>query len=358
MQPVVPQRTRQHDGEAATNQRPFAQRALIAAGIGLGLLALFLLFRAIVDVLLIVFAAILLAILLRSLADPLASYSSVGSRWSVIIVALLLVGGLTLTGWLLVPNLAQQIDQLIETIPESLRQLRNWLGQYDWGNWLMAQVQNPARIPPTSALISNVRGIFSTTGGVLIGLLVFFFLAIYLALEPGMYYRGALRLLPIARRERGREVLDAMHHTLRWWLISKLLAMIVIGVLTTTGLWLLGVPLAFTLGIIAALLSFIPNLGPTLALIPAVLVGLSGGLVQAIQVLVLYLAIQGLESYLITPYIERRTIAMPPALMLTMQVALGVLVGGIGVFLAAPLVAAGIVLVRTLFIEDVLGDTS
>ncbi len=348
---------RKPDPTTREERRPFGQRALIAAGISLALIALFLLFRAIIDVLLLVFASILLAILLCALAEPLTRYSPLSLRWSVLSVAVLLLGGLALVGWLLVPDLAQQLDELFATIPESLSNLHGWITQYDWGNWLMSQIQNPARLPPTTALISNVQGIFSTTGGILIGVLIFFFLGIYLAIEPQLYYRGIIRLLPLNRRERGKAVLDNLHHALRWWLLSKLLAMVVIGVLTTVGLMLLGVPLAFTLGFIAALLSFIPNLGPTLALIPAVLVGLSGGWVQALQVLILYLAIQALESYLITPYIERRTISMPPALMLSSQVALGVLVGGIGVFLAAPLVAVSIVLVRMLFVEDVLGDS-
>jgi predicted PurR-regulated permease PerM len=357
MQKIAHQPAGQKPDTPPIDQRSFGQRALIAAGISLVLIALFLLFRAIVDVLLLVFAAILLAILLYALAEPLARYSPLSPRWSVLSVAVLLLGGLGFIGWLLVPDLARQLDELVATIPESLSNLHGWVSQYDWGSWLMSQIQNPARLPPTTALISNVRGIFSTTGGILIGVLIFFFLGIYLALEPHLYHRGIIRLLPLHRRERGEEVLDNLHQTLRWWLLSKLLAMIVIGVLTTVGLMLLGVPLAFTLGFIAALLSFIPNLGPTLALIPAVLVGLSGGWVQALQVLILYLAIQALESYLITPYIERRTISMPPALMLSAQVALGVLVGGIGVFLAAPLVAVSIVLVRMLFVEDVLGDS-
>jgi predicted PurR-regulated permease PerM len=341
---------------APVRPRALGRQALIVAGVALALVAIFLFARAAIDVLLLIFAGVLLAILLRAIAEPLAAHTPIGPRAALAVVVLLLIGGLVLGGRAFAPALADQIDQLGQEIPATLRQAQNWLAQYGWGQWLINQFQNPNRLPQPSELIGNVGGLFSNTVGVLVSLLVFLFLGLYLAIEPRLYIHGLIALLPPARRERGRVVLATLHETLRWWLISKLIAMVVIGVLTTFGLWLLGVPLALALGIIAALLSFIPNLGPTLATIPALLLALNGGPVLVAQVLALYLAIQALESYVLTPYIERKTVALPPALTLASQVALGVLIGSLGVFLAAPLVAVAIVLARMLYIEDVLGD--
>jgi predicted PurR-regulated permease PerM len=336
----------------------FLRRVLIVGGVALALLTIFLLARAAVDVLLLAFAGTLIAVILRSLAELVAGHTRMGPRVALAAVVLTLLAALGLGGWALAGQVAEQTDQLVVTIPDTVRQSTDWLRQYSWGQWLLGQAQDPAQLLRPANLISNVRSIFSTTAGALAGLVIVLFLGLYLAIEPRLYLRGLLSLLPPARRDRGREVLDALGHTLQWWLLSKLFAMVVIGVLTTVGLWLLGMPLALALGLIAALLSFIPNLGPTLATVPAVLLALQDGPIRAAQVLALYLAIQAVESYVITPYIERKTVALPPALTLIVQVALGVLVGGLGLILAAPLVAVGMVLVRMIYIEDILGDRS
>jgi predicted PurR-regulated permease PerM len=346
-----------HDHDIA--DRPaFLRRVLIVGGVTLALLTIFLLARAAVDVLLLAFAGVLIAVILRSLAELVAEHTRLGPRVALAAVVLTLLVIFGLGGWALAGQVAEQTDQLLMTIPATVRQSTDWLRQYGWGEWLLDQAQDSAQLLRPANLISNVRSIFSTTAGALAGLVIVLFLGLYLAIEPRLYIRGLLSLLPPIRRARGHEVLGALGHTLQWWLLSKLFAMIVIGILTTVGLWLLGVPLALALGLIAALLSFIPNLGPTLATVPAVLLALQEGPILAAQVLALYLAIQTLESYVLTPYIERKTVALPPALTLIVQVALGVLVGSLGLILAAPLVAASMVLVRMLYVEDVLGDRS
>lgn len=347
------------EGDRDPGGRPaFLRRVLVVGGVALALLTLFLLARAAIDVLLLAFAGVLIAVVLRSLAELVAGRTPLGPRAALAAVVLALLAAVGLGGWALAGQVAEQTDQLVATVPDTVRQGADWLRQYSWGQWLLGQAEDPQQLPQPADLIGNVRSIFSTTAGAVAGLVIVLFLGLYLAIEPGLYIGGLLSLLPPARRDRGREVLGALGHTLQWWLLSKLLAMAVIGVLTTVGLWLLGVPLALALGLIAALLSFIPNLGPTLATVPAVLLALQEGPVRAAQVLALYLAIQAVESYVLTPYIERKTVSLPPALTLIVQVALGVLVGSLGLILAAPLVAAGMVLVRMLYVEDVLGDRS
>jgi predicted PurR-regulated permease PerM len=124
------------------------------------------------------------------------------------------------------------------------------------------------------------------------------------------------------------------------------------------GLWILGVPLALALGFIAGLLSFVPNFGPLIALIPAVLVGLMEGPSTALYVVILYIVIQAVESNLITPMIQKQMVYLPPAVILIGQVLLGILVGGLGLILATPIIAIAVVLVQLLYVEDVLGDKS
>jgi predicted PurR-regulated permease PerM len=161
-------------------------------------------------------------------------------------------------------------------------------------------------------------------------------------------------LLPPARRSRAHELLSAIGHTLRWWLFGRAVGMTIVGIATTTGLWLLDVPLALVLGLIAAALDFVPYVGPILAAAPGILVALSGGMSHAIYVALLYLAIQLLEGYVLTPLIEQRSVRLPPALTIGAQVLLGVLVGALGVLFATPLTAALVVLIKGLYVEDTL----
>ena len=182
------------------------------------------------------------------------------------------------------------------------------------------------------------------------------FIGLYGAVAPRTYRNGLLLLVPGPCRERSGEVLDAAGAMLRGWLIGAFIKMTIVGVVTTAGLALLGIPLALALGLIAFLFEFIPFLGPILAAVPAVLVALTIGPMEAVHVGLLYLGVQVAESYVLTPLIDQRSVHLPPALAITTQVLLGTLLGALGVVFAIPLTALGMVLVRMLYIEDFLGE--
>jgi predicted PurR-regulated permease PerM len=336
----------------------FARRALIAGGTTLLLTTVALLVWFSVEVLLLIFAGLLLAIFLRSLADWVKEHTPLSAGWALAAVTLalaaLLVGGVGL----LAPSVAVQIDELSENLPDSVKRLEDRLDDSRWGQWLLSQAKEADQfLPERQRMLRQATGIFSTTLGTVTGLAIILAVGLYLAAEPGTYRKGVVQLVPAARRSRAREVLAEVGSTLRWWLWGKLLGMLGIGVLTTLGLWLLGVPLALALGLLAALLTFIPNIGPILAVVPAALLALLDSPTKALSVLGLYLAIQTVESYLITPLVQRRTISMPPALTITAQLVLGVLLGAMGVVLATPLTAAAMVLVKMLYIDDALVST-
>jgi predicted PurR-regulated permease PerM len=155
---------------------------------------------------------------------------------------------------------------------------------------------------------------------------------------------------------RVQEVLQEVGATLGHWLVGRIVSMGIGGGLTTGGLGLLGVPLAPALGFPAALAEFVPNVGPFLAFVPALLLALTESTTRARAVLLLYLGVQGFESYVLTPLVEKRAVALPPALTITAQVLMAVLADGLGLALATPLAAAALVLGQRLSVEDTLGD--
>lgn len=320
---------------------------------------LLLLFWYAIDVFLLIFAGILLAIFLCALSDWLSQHAPLSRGWSLAIVVIVLVSVIGLFGWLLAPSLAEQIDELSQTLPRSIQKLRQSVEQYGWGRRILDRTPSfEDLMPDKSDVLAKATGVFSTTFGLIVNVVVILFVGLYLAVNPKLYKEGFVHLFPLRKRQRISEVLDAVGSTLRWWLLGKVIAMILIGSLTTAGLWLLDVPLALTFGVLSALFTFIPNIGPPLAILPAILLALTVSPTRALYVLLLYLVIQTVESYLLTPLLQQRVVSLPPALTISAQILMAVLLGGLGLALATPLTAVSLVLVKMLYVEDVLNANS
>jgi predicted PurR-regulated permease PerM len=339
----------------------FGRKVILTVAIVLLALLLILLVYFTLDVLLLIFSSVLLAILLRGIADLLRRYLNVSEVFSVLLVTVLLVGLLAGAIAVLAPDVAEQARHLREELPKSATAAANYISQYSWGRTLVEQLpslENAGNVLNLGALLAGVGGFFSSTIGTVGNFFVVVLLAIYLACEPRTYVRGFTNLFPLDQRTRVREIIFAVGETLQWWLVGKVGSMLFIGLLTWIGLYLIGVPLALTLGLIAALLSFIPNFGPIISALPALLLAFipPGSPMKALYVLILYVGVQVIESNLVTPFIERKTVEIPPALTIIFQLALAVLVGWLGLVLATPLLAVFIVVIEMVYIEDVLGD--
>lgn len=336
----------------------FVRRTLIVLGLVgvLVLIAAVLWYAAAVP--LLFFAGVLLAILIDVPARWVSRHSPLSRFWATGVVLLVFVGALVGIFAAAGPSISQQFDQLSQKLPQAATELRSRLEQSTWGRNLLKTVpQEPSQALPSSAqAIGQVTGAFASMMWALTAALVIGFTGVFLAFEPRLYIAGALRLVPPARRRRAGEVLAAIGHALRWWWLGRLATMTVDGVMIAVGLWLLGVPLALILGLLAAVLAFIPNLGPILSFIPAGLIALAQGPMTVLWVALLYLGVQFVESYMITPVIEKKAVSLPPALLLTAQVLMGLLAGILGLLVASPLTVAVIVAVQMLYIEDVLGE--
>ena len=206
----------------------------------------------------------------------------------------------------------------------------------------------------------NVAGRASTAASKLmdaiVGAAIILFSGLYLAAAPSPYQRGLLRLVPMAARRRTAEVMFAVGYTLRWWLLGQLLSMTVVGVLMGVGLAVLGVPLAFALGVLAGLFEFVPTIGPVIGLVPALLLALAEDPRTALYVLILYGIVQTVESYLLTPLVQERVLALPPVVTIATQVLFGWTLGAVGLLVAVPFVAMAVVIVQMVYVEDTLGD--
>lgn len=359
----------------------FAHRALIGSLIFVAVvfLAIFLWYS--VYVLFLIFAGVLVAILLRALADAVSHYSKLSHRWSlgVVLLALVLAGVIF---WLLAaPSLTTQAERLSQELPQAWEKFQERIRGTAIGRIVGAPFgpstrpstqpstqqtaeQSPAPLPPQASptggemgeLLARFGTLLSTVVDVAAALVVVLFTGLFLAFDPKMYVRGLIRLVPPRYRPRAGEILGAIGYTLKWWLIGQGITMLVIGTATWIGLTLLGVPLALVLGVIAGLFNFIPNFGPLFSMVPATLLGLTIGPGTALAVIALFIVLQNLEGYLLTPLIQRKAVDLPPAVGIISQILLGILVGAVGLALAWPLAAVVVLAVKMLYVEDTLGD--
>lgn len=332
----------------------FTHRAIIVIGLVTvaGLLVAVLATAA--DVLLVLFGGILFSVFLRGTADLISEHSPLSPKLSLALVLAVLFALAVTGGWLLAGEIASQLDQLSVNLIRMWQQTEERLRQQPWGRQLLTLFARAQSEAPAAQMSARVTQAVSTTLGGIANFAIIVFVGMYLAINPGWYQRGLLRLFPPARRTRVREMLKAIGHTLRWWLLGRAVGMAIVGTLTTIGLFLLDVPLALALGVIAGAFDFVPFVGPIMAAAPGIMIASEGGGTQVMYVAMLYFGIQLLEGYVITPLIEQKSVSLPPALTISAQVLLGVLVGALGVVLATPLTAVMTVLVKGLYVEDTL----
>ena len=305
---------------------------------------------------LLVFGAILVAVVFDALADPIARITRLPERWALLVAVLLIFAVVGLSGWLFGAQVRDQFDELQQTLPRAWQTFESWLGSSTLGERLLAAVRDWT--PSGSGIARNVGGVAAAIAGAIVNLLLVVVAGIYLAAQPRIYRRGLLNLIPPESRAAGRDAMAAAERGLRSWLGAQLIGMIAIGALTTLGLWIIGVPSALALGLLAGLAEFVPIVGPIFASIPALLIALTLGTDTLVWTLVLYLAIQQIEGNIIMPIVTRHAVNLPPALALFSVVALGILFGPLGVLFSAPLAVVIFVLVRELYVKRTLGDAA
>ncbi len=307
------------------------------------------------QVFLVTFSAVLFAVSIDGLAVLITnrvSISQVMARIGVIVILLaLLLGFVTFAG----PRLSEQISELADQLPRAVESLNRIIASHPLGKTV--QDINLQQLPLNeSQILSGVTGVFSTAFGATINTLIIVLIGLYLSLQPQIYVEGFLHLVPKDVRGRTRNILDDIHRALSWWLVGRFFSMLTVGVLTTITLWLIDMPLALVLGVIAGIFSFVPFVGPITASIPAILIGLMDSPLTGVYVTLIYMAVQFIEGNFLTPLIQERVVSLPPALLLLAQFAMGIFYGLFGILLATPLAILLIVLTQKLYVQDIVKE--
>jgi predicted PurR-regulated permease PerM len=403
VEPSAPQRADRRSRTVGWHSKDVARAVALAMGIYLALQLLWFANQLV----LVAFLGVLFGLAVEAGVDRLERFRIPrGVAAGAIVIGFFAF--LTGVGALITPTIREQSAELRVKIPEAVDRLEGWLKKRQSGFYGMvfgaatsdsagAGASTAAKGATTAAdsarpRTDTVRVVTDTTGGretlapsateslrgslgrqlgrvtryvfpfvsqtiaVFAGLMLIIFMAIYIGADPNTYHRGLMHLFPHPMRDRAGEVLSATATVLRRWLVTQMIAMLVIGVVTTIGLLILRVEAPFALGLIAGLMEFIPTIGPILSAIPAVAMGFVDSPQKALVVAALYIGIQFLENHLLIPMLMKGGVDVPPVLTILGQALFTILFGFLGLMVAVPALAATMVAVKMLYVERVVGD--
>lgn len=294
------------------------------------------------------FAGLLCALLLRAITAWIERHTKLvpGLAYlaTLLLITLVIVGAAAL----IVPQAVTQLHQIVIALPESLARMKDFLQQRSWGRTLLQMV---SRASQNMSIGGNAKAITGAVTETVVDLIVVAVIGFFGALNPRGYEQGALSFFPPAHRQRAREIAEELMNRLRWWLLGQMVPMAVLGVASMVALWILGVHLAFILGLFTGIMVFVPYAGTILSGIPSVLMALQKGPWTALWVVILYSIFHLVEGYLLTPFVQKKAVRLPPVLTVLAQFFMWSFAGVLGVAVAAPLTAAGMVLTNELYLK-------
>jgi predicted PurR-regulated permease PerM len=329
------------------DDRTFIRRVLIV----LCLATLCFLVWHLRSLLLMLFGAVVVATVFRALADRIEKLTHCRPGIALAVSISLILGFIAVFAAMFGQQIAQQADTLRDTLPGAWRSFEARVGDIGLGDQLRQLVES---VRQGSGSFSYLGGAILSVGNALAEVLVVLFGGIFLAAQPRFYKIGVIKLVPQGRRGLVAEAMDESERALRLWLKGQLIAMVVVGVVTGTALWLLGLPSALVLGLLAGVLEFVPFIGPIASAVPAILLALAVSPDLALWVVLVYFVVQQFEGYLLTPLVQQYAVDLPSVVLLFSLVGLGMLFGTLGVLLAAPLTVVIYVLIKRLYVIEVL----
>ncbi|CAN5813260.1 AI-2E family transporter [soil metagenome] len=338
---------------ATEHPQATARHALVFWAIALAMLAIVVVVHVAAQTLLLAFFGILFATSLRAVAVWVAARLHVPVAVGLVL-SLAAMLALSVGAWIwLLPRIIDQASHLVEQLTVAYHDLHDRLEASSRGREALDEL--PA-LGDHLGYAARATGVIASTLGVAGSLLFTVFTTIYLAAAPDVYRRGVLRLMPPAWRTRAGEVLDDLGGTLRRWLLGRLVSMTAVGIVTAVGLYLLGIPLPVALGLMAGAFGFVPNVGPIVSTVPALLLATTIGFDTTLYVAGLYLTVNLVDGFVLTPLLQNRAVSTPAALVLASQLVAGALWGLLGIMAATPLTACMLVIVRRVYVARLERD--
>lgn len=327
-----------------SSEAVFIRRVLIVLALGGLAWALYQLS----EIMLLVFGAILFAVVLQAIAQPIHRLTHIGERWALLVAGLGIIAVLSLTGFLFGSQISSQLQEVVQSLPAAAERFTKWLP--------VNSVSELMQGSSIGELLMNAFSWGTTVFGAVATLVVVIMAGIYIAISPSLYRNGLIKLFPLPHQDRVAATMDDAGEALRLWLGGQLLAMVMVGILIGVGLAIVGVPSALALGLIAGVTEFIPIIGPVIGAIPAILLASTESWHAVLWTIAVFVVVQQIESNIIMPLVAGRAVSVPPAVGLIAVVAIGVLFGPLGLLLGYPLAIVIDVAVRRLYVRDALGQ--
>lgn len=330
-------------------------RRLVVLGLA-GAAGLYLLWL-VRDVLVLAFAAVVGAVVLDGVVRLVRRVGPVPRMVALGLAGVLMVVALGGPGMMIGTEIGSQVDSAIAQLPAAVRALEGLLGVE-----LVpaADAAGSGRLQWLVGALRDVSGSVASVGGAFVGGLSAAVLvvvgAFFLAADPGLYVQGLVKLFPRHRHRQVEDALESAGAALRLWLGAQLVSMAIVGAMVGLGAWWIGLPAPLALGLFAGLAEFVPTIGAFVGAVPALLLAVPEGWNALLWTGALLLVVQQVESNVVTPLVQRRMARVPPALLLFTVVAVGVVFGLWGVVVAAPMTVVGLVLVKKLYVRQVLGE--
>ncbi len=330
-----------------TNLFDFFKRVLIVIGVAVTPVLIWYLF----GVVLMAFGAIILAMLLCLGSHPIERWLRL-PRWTALTVSgLIIFVVIAGTAYLFGTQISSEFQDVVQRTTAASSDIEKNLQGTPTGRFLLQHMSSG-----NFSLTDVLPGLVRTSTTFMEAVIIMIICGVYLAAQPRLYRTGVIWLFPPRLHARAAEIYDGIGEALRLWLLGQLFEMFVIGLLTTFTIWLIGVPSPLALGLIAGIGEFIPYLGPILAGIPAVLVALTKSPELALWTLLAYLVIHQIEGNMVSPLIQRRMVAIPPAVMLLGIVAITYLFGAVAIIFAAPMAVVIFAAVNLIYVRDTLHE--
>ena len=303
---------------------------------------------------LLLFGAVVVAVILRSIADPLAKRTPLKGGWGVLAAVLVVVGVVAGISYLFGRQVAEQANALSQQVPRAWNILQARLSATPVGAEVLNQLRS-AGDQASRVFALAPKFALGLASGVTTLVLVLV-AGVYLAVQPAQSRDGVLSLAPPAARARLRYVMDCCGRALKGWFKAQLVSMVLVGSLVGLGLWPLGVPSPLALGLFAGVAQFVPVVGPIVSAVPALLLAATNGPQQAVLTLLLFVAVSQLESNFITPMVQKNVASLPVVFGIFAVVGFGGLLGSLGILFATPMALTLYTLVTLLYRQDVLGE--